>query len=179
MILYIHGFRSTPNSDKALLFKAHYGDRVVIADFSYEPEAAIVELEQIMAKNDITGMIASSLGGFYATYLSEKYAVKAVLINPSTKPYETLERYLGTNETHDGALFEWKKEHLVQLEQFAVKAPTTERYALFLQKGDEILDYRAAQRYYAGAETVLEEGGSHRFGGIERHFSRIDHFLAV
>ena len=179
MILYIHGFRSTPNSDKALLFKAHYGDQIIIADFSHEPEAAIAELEQIMAENDITGMIASSLGGFYATYLSEKYAVKTVLINPSVRPFETLERYLGANETHDGILFEWKKEHLVQLEQFAVRAPTAERYTLFLQKGDEILDYRVAQRYYAGAETVLEEGGSHRFGGVERYYAKIDHFLAV
>jgi len=177
MILYIHGFRSTENSAKAVLLKAHYKDQIHIARFSHVPEQAIRDLEQIIKDNNITGIIASSLGGFYVTYLSEKYHLKTVLINPSTRPYKTLERYLGENETHDGALFDWKRVYLEQLKEFAVEIPRGENYYLFLKKGDEILDYHVAEQYYQGANILIEEGGSHRFEDFEKHFSLVDHFL--
>jgi predicted esterase YcpF (UPF0227 family) len=177
MILYIHGFRSTENSAKAVQFKAYYGEQIHIASFSHVPDQAIQELEQIIQKYEITGLIASSLGGFYATYLSEKYDIKTVLINPSTRPYETLERYLGENETHDGMLFDWKSAYLVQLKEYAIEKPIAENYAVFLKKGDEVLDYQVATNYYKGAQIVVDEGGTHRFEGFEKHFKKVDHFL--
>jgi len=177
MILYIHGFRSTENSAKAVQLKAYYGEKIHIASFSHVPEQAIERLEGIINEYEITGIIASSLGGFYATYLSEKYHLKAVLINPSTRPYETLERYLGENKTHDGVPFVWRREYLTQLRRYAVPAPTGSRYAVFLKEGDEILDYRVAVAYYQGAECMIEKDGSHRFEDFERHLKRVDAFL--
>ena len=179
MLLYIHGFRSTHNSAKAVQLKAQYGADIFIADFSHIPNEAIRTLEKIIAENEITGIIASSLGGFYANYLSEKYDLKTLLINPSTRPYETLARYLGDNETYDGDPFVWKQEHLEQLKQFIVPKLSAQNYYLFLQKGDEILDYRIAADYYAGAKMLIEEGGTHRFEGLERHFLQIDQFFSL
>jgi len=179
MLLYIHGFRSTHNSAKAVQFKAHYGAGIVIADFSHIPDEAIATLEQIIETHGITGIIASSLGGFYATYLSEKYALKALLINPSTRPYETLAKYLGDNETYDGDPFVWRQEDLAQLKAYTISTPTLQRYCIFLQQEDEVLDYTIAKRYYDGACMLIEEGGTHRFEGLERHFSQINQFFLL
>ncbi len=177
MILYIHGFRSTENSAKAVQLKAYYGEQIHIASFSHVPEQAIETLEKIIESHEFSGIIASSLGGFYATYLAEKYKLKAVLINPSTRPFETLERYLGENETHDGELFDWKKSHLRALAQYAVEKPTAAKYAVFLKMGDTILDHKIAQRYYAGGQITIEEGGDHRFGDFEKHLPKVEIFL--
>lgn len=179
MILYIHGFRSTQNSAKAKLLKKQYKEQIHIADFSHIPDKAIEELDNIIKELNITGIIASSLGGFYATYLSEKYNLKTTLINPSTKPYETLRRYLGANETYDGDPFEWKEEYLEQLKNLSHLNVTSSNYLLFLQKGDEILDYSVAQGYYNGAKMTIEDGGNHRFQSFERHFEKLNDFLSI
>src|SRR5207237_568250 len=39
--------------------------------------------------------VGSSLGGFYATHLAERYGAKAALINPTTRPFDDLKPYLG------------------------------------------------------------------------------------
>ncbi len=177
LLLYVHGFRSTINSAKAKLLKDYYGNNIIIADFSHIPKIAIFQLEKMIEKNNITGIIASSLGGFYATHLSEKYNLKCVLINPSTRPFETLSKFIGANKTYDGELFEWKPEYLDQLSQYAIDKPNTSNYQVFLQRGDEVLDYRIAKRYYDGADITIEDGGNHRFDGFERHFDKVDNFL--
>jgi predicted esterase YcpF (UPF0227 family) len=177
MLLYIHGFRSTENSTKAVQLKRHFAGEILIARFSHEPEKAIEVLENLIEEHEITGMIASSLGGFYATYLAQKYQLKALLINPSTRPYETLRRYLGENETHDGEIFMWEESHLLALAQYAVEKPTAKHYAIFLKKGDTILDYTVAKRYYDGGEIMTEEGGDHRFADFEKHLDKVDTFF--
>ena len=178
MILYIHGFRTTIESHKANILKAHYhSDNIFIADHSLIPAQAIQDLETIIEEQKITSIIASSLGGYYATYLSEKYNLKTVLINPSVTPYKTLSRYIGENERQDGVKFIWKEEHLTMLEKFKVEKPTLQNYFLFLQKGDEVLDYRIAHNFYKGSKLIIEEGGNHRFEDFERFFDEVTEFL--
>ncbi|OQX58978.1 MAG: hypothetical protein B5M52_04355 [Helicobacteraceae bacterium 4484_230] len=48
---------------------------------------------------------------------------------------------------------------------------------LLVQKGDELLDYREAVEKYDGCRMIIDEGGSHGFDGIERHFERIRIFF--
>jgi predicted esterase YcpF (UPF0227 family) len=180
LILYIHGFRTTVESHKAKILKEHYHlDNIFIADHSLIPTEAIQELEKIIETKNITAIIASSLGGYYATYLSEKYNLKTVLINPSITPYKTLTKALGENERQDGFKFIWKEEHLTMLEQFKVKNPTLDNYFLFLQKGDEVLDYRIAEKFYKGSKLIIEEGGNHRFKGFGRFFDDVSKFLKI
>ena len=179
MILYIHGFRTTSISHKANILKAHYqSNHIFIADHSLIPSKAIQDLEKIIEEKNITSIIASSLGGFYATYLSEKYNLKTVLINPSVAPYKTLKRYLGENEREDGVKFFWKEDHLAMLEQFKIENPTDKNYFLFLQKGDEVLDYTVAKNFYKKSKLLIEEGGNHRFDGFERFFDEVTAFLS-
>jgi len=177
LLLYIHGFRTTPHSPTSQLLKKHYGERLLLSDHPVTPDAAITYMENLLEQYPITGLISSSLGGFYATYLAHQHDLPAVLINPSTRPFVTTRAYLGTNTTHDGETFEWQKHHLKELEKYAVKDPDPKRYYLCLQKGDAVLDYRVALAYFDGAKVCLEEGGGHPFEGLERHFENIDRFF--
>ncbi|MCH9741520.1 MAG: hypothetical protein K0U38_11885 [Epsilonproteobacteria bacterium] len=179
MLLYIHGFRTTKNSHKAKLLQAHYQEHIIISDHSVIPSQAIEDLEKIIENKKITGIIASSLGGFYATYLSEKYKLKTVLINPSVKPYETTDKYLGENTKDNGEKFIWEKEHLTMLEKFKVNQSdlTPSNFFLFLQTGDEVLDYNIALEHYHNSKLILEEDGNHRFSEFERFFDDVSLFL--
>ena len=99
MVIYIHGFGSSGYGGKATQFREHYKtkEEVFIApSLSYIPELAIKTLEEIIESYDgEIKLIGSSLGGFYSIYLSSKYNLKAVLINPSIYPYKTLAKVLG------------------------------------------------------------------------------------
>ena len=177
MILYIHGFRTTPSSAKALLLREHYGEDLFISDHAFEPDQAIADLKAIIHTQDITGIIASSLGGYYATWLADRYQLPTVLINPSVRPFETTRAYLGLNTRQDGTTFRWEEKHLMQLESYYVDLTDPSLYYLFLQTGDEVLDYRVAKERFAGAKMVIEEGGDHRFENFERHWAKVDAFL--
>jgi len=177
LILYIHGFRTTPNSFKAQTLKTHYGDNIIISNHPIIPQEAIEYLENIIKKEKIKTIIASSLGGFYATYLAQKYHLKTVLINPSVEPYKSLGRYLGVNSKDNGEEFVWKKEYMQVLERFKIDKIDKKRFFLFLQTGDEILDYRIAEKFYSGSKLILEEEGNHRFQGFERFYGEVDEFF--
>ena len=179
MILYIHGFRTTKISYKAGLLKGHFKDRIYVADHPVQPKKAIEYLEDVIQKKRIKGIISSSLGGYYATYLSEKYNLKTVLINPSVKPYETTRKYLGINTKPNNETFEWKEKHLEQLKELYVSKPTQENYFLFLQMADDIINYKVALDFYKGSRMVVEEGGNHRFKGFDRYFDTISSFFNI
>lgn len=179
MLLYIHGFRTTAQSHKADLLKDYFKDTIIIADFRISPNDAIEDLELLIQKYPITGIIASSLGGFYASYLSERHNLKTILINPSTLPFETTRRYLGKNTRDDGSTFIWDESDLNALRYYDVAVSKPENYLIFLQTGDEILDYTLAKNRYNGSAMVIEEGGNHRFDRFERYFDKVSAFLTI
>ncbi|MGB3751396.1 MAG: YqiA/YcfP family alpha/beta fold hydrolase [Arcobacteraceae bacterium] len=179
MILYIHGFRTTKNSYTSKLLKKYFKKDIILADHPTTPKEAIKYLEDIIENNNITSLIASSLGGYYATYLSEKYGLKTVLINPSVHPFRTTKTYLGQNTTQDGVKFIWKKKSLKQLEKFKIKQKQlhSQRFYLFLQKADKVLNYKVALKRYPKAKKQIEKEGSHRFEDLERHLKSIFLFI--
>lgn len=95
MILYIHGFGSSGEGGKAKIFREHFRKRGVpfmAPSLSYVPELAIKTLEEIIEMCEDITLIGSSLGGYYAIYLAEKYGLKTVLINPAVRSSKTLKR---------------------------------------------------------------------------------------
>ncbi len=181
--LYIHGFGSSGRGAKVSMLRERLGEAVVAPSLSPIPDLAIDTLEQIvslMVRCGIRpGLIGSSLGGYYATWLAERYDLKAVLINPSVTPWRTLVSQIGDNSSfYDLSRYEWTQKHIDSLQNYAVESITPERYMLLLQSGDEVLDYRKAVQKFAGAAIDLEEGGSHGYEGFERKISAITSFLA-
>jgi predicted esterase YcpF (UPF0227 family) len=154
LFLYIHGFNSSPLSFKAQYFSQfittkYTDDQCYIPSLSVFPLVAIRQLstfiEQHLGQSNVA-LIGSSLGGFYATFLSQKYDLPAVLINPVVSPHNLLINYLGKNENYyTEQKYELTYEHVKQLESLTVKSPTfPEKLMVLLQKGDDILDYHLA-----------------------------------
>ncbi len=179
MILYIHGFGSSGKGEKAELFRNYFhslGVPFIAPSLSYVPELAIHTLEEIIAvATEPVFLIGSSLGGNYSLYLSQKYNLKAVLINPAIAPRKALRNIPKAKNYYDGTLFEWLDSHIEMLEQFDTNHEG-ENTLLLLQKADDILDYNEALTKLTKAELILEEGGSHSFDDIQRHFERIKNF---
>ena len=141
---------------------------------SYVPDLAIEMLCDIIAsQKEEVCLVGSSLGGYYALYLAQKYKLKIVLINPSIYPYKTLASYTGmVTNYYDGSGFEWNVGHIEMLKKYEVTDVKAE-ILLLLQKGDALLDYKEALTKLPNSQSVVEEGGDHGFVGIERHFEKI------
>ena len=168
MIIYLHGFNSSPHSGKAQYLKQYLDERgrggeFICPHLPHRPYLALAVVEAEMApqpKEKIT-LVGSSLGGFYATWLAEKHNVRAVLINPAIEPHLGLRAYLGPQHLLRGEHYELTEEHLREWEELFVKKVRPERYLLIVETGDEVLDYRAAVRKFRGAKQVVVQGGDH------------------
>ena len=176
-ILYLHGFSSCGEGNKSSALKRYFGnDALVSPDLPPSPFDAIATAEEILNASDFDLIIGSSLGGFYATYLAEKYVKKAVLLNPSTQPWETLAPYVGWQKRFcDEEIFEFKSVYLEQLKVLR-SSPEKGQYLLLLQSGDEVLDYTKAQSLYNTHRIIVEYGGNHRFENIDDYLSMIENF---
>lgn len=182
MLVYLHGFNSSPASGKAKHLGEYMAEIGRQADYACpalpnSPREAIVAVEATLAQADpatIT-LVGSSLGGFYATWLAEKHGCKAVLVNPAVHAHHLLRSALGAQTNwHTGEQWMLTDTHLAELAALDIERITRpERYLLLAQTGDEVLDYRVAVAYYADAQQIIEEGGDHGFAGFERHYQTL------
>lgn len=187
MILYLHGFNSSPQSTKAQYLKRYLeergrGSEFVCPDLPRWPNLAVAAAEaeiERLGQEKIT-LVGSSLGGFYATWLAEKHALRAVLINPAVDPHVGLRACLGpqqgfyggeTWELTEGQLREWQALFLTEVHP--------ERYLLLVETGDEVLDYRFAVRKYVGAKQIVVQGGDHSLASFPEHLSLILNFAGM
>ena len=181
MIIFIHGFSSHGYGGKAKMLRSYFSDKeedFIAPSLSYVPELAIQTLEELITVCDDVKLIGSSLGGYYAMYLAEKYKLKVVLINPAMHSDKTLNRMLGQAPNfYDGSLFEWKVSHLEMLKQYETDMTDQSKVMLMVQKGDDVLDYRVAVNKLPHAKQIVEEGGDHGFTGVEKYFDEIRLFL--
>lgn len=182
MIIYIHGFGSSGNGGKATLFREYFEEEVIAPSLSYVPSLAIDTLEQmiemLLEKNETVGFVGSSLGGYYAIYLANKYNLKAVLINPAIYPYRTLDKIGMATNYYDGTSFEVVNSHIQSLKALEVSdIENQENFLTLLQTEDEVLDYIDAVEKLPDSELVIEEGGNHSFENIESYFRKISIFL--
>lgn len=184
-IIYLHGFCSSTTSFKAQLTKQYVEDdekhSLFLINLSFCPVDAMAILEAHIATlgDKPWGLIGSSLGGFYATYLGEKYNKKSVLINPAVFAHELLSKVLGKNKNyHSGETFLFTQEHLDQLESMHV--PTVQQpnnILLLTQTGDEVLDYKQGVEDYKGCKQIIIEGGDHGFSNYAQYLDKTFEFL--
>ncbi|MDR9436138.1 MAG: YqiA/YcfP family alpha/beta fold hydrolase [Thiohalophilus sp.] len=172
MIIYLHGFNSSGASAKGQFLREQLDDITVLTPtYHYDPSRAIIMLQHLVEESlrlDRNLLLAgASLGGYYAQYLGQRYALKRVLINPALMPLATLESYLGENVNYyTGERYTLTTRHLDALRALDVPHPciASPPTLLLLDKDDELLDYRLAdQRYDNCADIRLFDGGDHAF----------------
>ena len=181
MIVYLHGFNSSPQSHKARLLREYLAQRGLASRYACPAlpplgSAAVRLIEASLPPGEVC-FVGSSLGGFYATHLAEARGAKAVLINPAIEPYVGLRAYLGPQRNlYTGEAYELTEAHLQEWERLEVPRITPSRYLLLVETGDEVLDYRQAVRRYSGCQQVIVEGGDHSLQSFPRHLARIVEF---
>ena len=187
MFIYLHGFNSSPQSNKAMILRKWLEEREMGSSFAcpclpHCPNDAIAAAEAEMGKytSNAICLIGSSLGGFYATHLAEKHGTKAVLVNPAIYPHIGLRAWLGEQQNlHSGEKYLLTEAHLAQWERLIATRITPERYLLLVETGDEVLDYREALDRYRGCRQVVVEGGDHTLKSFPEHIPLILAFAGL
>ena len=186
-LLYLHGFRSSPQSNKARQVAARVAQRHLSVTWwcpQLPPsprEAMELLMQGVQAwPKDAMAVAGSSLGGFYATYVAQQTGCKAVLLNPAVDPARDLAGYVGEQASwHDpDQKFEFRPEFIDELRAMEV-GPLTDpsRYYAVIAKGDEVLDWREMTARYAGARIRLLEGSDHALSDFDDQIDDVFAFL--
>ncbi|QOL26816.1 esterase YqiA [Thalassotalea sp. LPB0316] len=184
-ILHIHGFNSSPQSFKAQQSKAFFAQYYPQLMFhcpqiANTPSAAIKQLTELIDRypNEQWYLIGSSLGGYFSSYLAERFNLKAALVNPAVKPYQLLSDYVGVQiNPYTQEKFEVTTDFiddLKQLEQFKIKE---KNYLVMVQTHDEVLNYQDAVEKYQNCQLIVQQGGDHSFVNFEKMLPTIVKFF--
>ncbi|MGJ7916855.1 YqiA/YcfP family alpha/beta fold hydrolase [Massilia sp. LXY-6] len=190
-LLYLHGFRSSPRSFKARVVYQRMtqlgrAQALICPQLPASPKAAMELVLRLAERHAAKGenalaIVGSSLGGFYATWLAERFGCRAVLINPAVDPLKDLDKHVGvTTAWHSDEPFEFKREYIDELAELKVARITRpERYFLLAATGDEVLDYRDMVAHYAGAHQHVIEGSDHAVSEFEDHVDELLGFCGM
>jgi uncharacterized protein len=182
-LLYLHGFRSSPQSAKAQLMAhevaaQHPGVHWWCPQLPPSPKEAMQMVAQGIADwpRDSMAVVGSSLGGFYATWVAERMGCKAVLLNPAVDPARDLAKYIGElSSWHDPQeRFFFQAEYVQELRNLAcgpLQYPT--HYLAVIAKGDEVLDWREMHARYATTQLLILEGGDHAISDFALHMPTV------
>ncbi|MEZ5658785.1 MAG: YqiA/YcfP family alpha/beta fold hydrolase [Burkholderiaceae bacterium] len=183
MIVYLHGFRSSPQSFKARMLAermalAGLHDKFVCPQLPVSPSAAITHIREISPMTPSVTLVGSSLGGYYATYLAERFGTRAVLLNPAIHPARDLAPSVGELRTyHDDQPMRFEPQYLDELAALEVSPLTHhERYLLVAAKGDELIDWRDMAARYAPARMLIHEGGDHALSDFDFYIDAVLRF---
>lgn len=185
-ILYIHGLNSSPASHKAsqlsrAMARLDLASRLRVPALHHHPRQAIAQLETLIIELGAPLLVGSSLGGYYATCLAERHGLKALLINPAVRPHLRFDGYLGPQKNHySDETWELTEDHIQALAELEVPPPSdATRYQVWLQTGDETLDYRDAERYYRACVLHVQAGGDHGFQGFAKRLPMLFAFAGI
>lgn len=181
-VVYIHGFNSSELSFKATefgRFMEQKQDTYSVPRLHYDPTIALTQLHALVDSDTV--LLGSSLGGYYATYLSQTLGCKAVVINPAVKPFALLNDFLGPQyNPYQECHYTLQHKHVDALRAIYINTLTSpEKLLLLQQTGDEVLPFIDAVRYYQDCQQFVEFGGDHSFVGFSRYFDTIAEFLAI
>ena len=188
-LLYLHGFRSSPQSTKAQLFArwltANRPD--VVLWCPQLPPSPRMAMDMVLSgvatwPHEAMAVVGSSLGGFYAGVVAERTNCCAVVLNPAVDPARDLSKHIGEQTTWQNPAehFYFRPEYVDELRAMTpARLTRPERYAAVIAKGDELLDWREMCARHAGASTLLLEGSDHALSDFEQHLPFVLHFLQL
>lgn len=187
-LLYLHGFRSSPQSGKARQVAAwvgaHRPDLVwSCPQLPASPHDAVAMIVAATAHwpHDGSAVIGSSLGGFYATALAERTGWPAVLLNPAVDPARGLADHIGaTTAWHSSEPFVFRSEYIDELRALTPRLLTRpERYFAIIAKGDEVLSWHDMFERFRGSPMKLLERGDHALSDFDAHLADVVSFLRL
>lgn len=190
MILYLHGFRSSPSSFKARLMAGAMAQRGLAGAWACpqlpaSPKQAIDLAMDIAQRQLATAdspraltVIGSSLGGFYALWLAEQLGCKAVLLNPAVEAARDLATQVGEHHMyHSNAPFVFLPEYVDELAAIHVPRITLpDRYFLLAATGDEVLDWHEMRDRLAGCRQRIVQGSDHGLSDFEQWMPEVLEF---
>ena len=185
-ILYLHGFASASDSTKAQQLNSHIKNNtsnitIHIPNIKNNISEAVDQIENLIKKIKPTVIMGCSLGGFFGTYFSEKYNLKCIGINPAVIPPAEMSSYLGKNENYStGEKFIVTKDDIKFLRSLVTKKFNNQKNTLvFLESGDEVLNYVEAAKYFLGSNIDITYGGSHSYESITNKLEKIVRFIGI
>jgi len=190
LVVYLHGFRSSPRSSKAVMtgeaIKAlstldnpiEWYCPQLLASPKASMDIVIKHIEE--SKHNRLVVIGSSLGGYYTNYLAEKYDCKAVALNPAVRASKELAPHVGMLTSYDtDEPYDFRPEYIDELKSLQVEQISNPgRYFLMAAKGDELLDWREMVDFYKGAEQLVLEGSDHGIADYLDHLPRVLKFIS-
>ena len=186
-IFYFHGFASSADSTKAIVFNDFIKEKfpnisLHIPNIDNSIEKSFIQLEKLVGKNKGDRLfIGSSLGGFYATYFAEKLVSKAVLINPASNPYLGMEMYLGKNinySTNEEFYLTKKDLEILKLNN-VLKVNSPANYLVLIETGDDVIPFKYTLDFYSGCNFRIVNGGSHSFDSFKEKLEIISKFMEL
>ena len=190
LVVYLHGFRSSPNSSKAVKTKEaikalstmsnpiHWYCPQLLAS----PKQSIDMVIEYIQANPVDRLIVigSSLGGFYANYLAERYQCKAVTLNPAVRAPRELAPHVGMMTAYDSdEPFDFRPEYIDELCALQVeRLARPENYFLIAAKGDELLDWKEMVDFYSGAQQLVLEGSDHGISEYSEYLPQVMRFIS-
>jgi uncharacterized protein len=186
-LLYLHGFRSSPQSYKAQRLQAwlaaHRPDvHWWCPQLPPSPQQAMTLLQAGVADWPAgrSVVLGSSLGGYYAAVLTHRLGWPAVLLNPAVDPARDLAAYIGEQTTwqRPEEHFYFRPEFVDELRAMQVTGlARPERCLAVIAQGDEVLDWREMSTLCSGARVKLLPGGDHALSDFDEHLPQILQFL--
>lgn len=173
-ICYIHGFLSGSAAVKSTILKNYIKEKrpdltFSAPDFPDTPkeahDALIAYFENLTKKYERIGLVGSSMGGFFSTLLSCVFGFRAVLLNPCVHPQDYFQNLIGDHvNTVTGERFTLKPQMLDTLKELDASITFNPcKIKVYLQDGDEVLDYKKSLTFYDKSKIVLMHGGCHAF----------------
>jgi uncharacterized protein len=183
MHVYLHGFASSPKSAKAIQLGTWFAEHGKGADFACP--ALPISPAQVMRMfvdhihlQPSDTLIGSSLGGFYATVLAERFGCKAIVLNPVVHASRDLAKRMGKNSNyHDGQSFQFTQEHVDELRALEIAAISfPQRYFLVAAKGDEVLSWQEMVKFYSGSTHKVLEKSDHSLSDFADYIDEVASF---
>ncbi len=189
LVVYLHGFRSSPRSSKA--FMTGEALKALSSNINHiewycpqllaSPKESMDMVIKYIEQSHFTEMVVmgSSLGGFYANFLSEKYGCRAVVLNPAVRAPRELAPHVGMMTAYDSdEPFDFRPEYIDELRALQVDAITKpSRYFLMATKGDELLDWKEMVDFYPSAYHLVLEGGDHGISDYSKYLPEVLKFI--
>jgi uncharacterized protein len=186
MILNLHGFASIGNNSKNKALAAAFPDDEIISPtLPINPVEVVDLIDELISKHkEPTIIVGSSFGGFYAFYTSVIYKKNCILINPSMKPWKSLQEAIGEHQRFvTGEKFVWEAEYLSLLEKLDERIKRVgiveTKLNFFLSNDDEVLDHSNVRKDYPGAATIIYfDNCGHRFMRFDEILPQIKEIFA-